>query len=398
MSWLYVPGLAASNSESVSLSIISERLAASSVQWRGKPQQPQAWSRRWKQGGFIRLLSGLTCSPLMLDRGVDSFISSLRATHARTTASPGSAPGPQEIASSPLKSAASLRSAGLILSSEKTCRGTRTDSLQPSSRHWKGWATALRQEYSARPKLAIPCGASDCSSWPPAEQDQSSLNARRCGQHQWPSPKTSRGGWERDRYGNVYPTLEGLGENWEGPSVAVTDGSRLTRSGDRSSELLLTGQAMEASSRWSSPKASDPEKAGPNMRGSKGDIPLPGKAVQWITPMASDDGQKVTSVAHQKMLCNQAASFRLPSSPDRPIAGGSMSSTDSPNSNQPSVKRKLNPIFIEALMRWPTGLSGFERQEMAWTRWWQLQLSFLSDLCSVSESDCAQADLFAGVG
>ena len=75
--------------------------------------------------------------------------------------------------------------------------------------------------------------------------------------------------------------------------------------------------------------------------------------------------------------------FRPPSSPDHStLAGGSTSSTDGLNSNQPSVKRKLNPIFVEALMRWPTGLSGFERQEMALIRWRQQQLGFLSMLCS----------------
>lgn len=90
------------------------------------------------------------------------------------------------------------------------------------------------------------------------------------------------------------------------------------------------------------------------------------------------DGKKV-----QMGLESQAERFHPPSSPDHPtIAGGSMSSTAGPNSNQPSVKRKLNPIFVEALMRWPTGLSGFERQEMAWTRWWQLMPTFLSMLVS----------------
>ena len=56
--------------------------------------------------------------------------------------------------------------------------------------------------------------------------------------------------------------------------------------------------------------------------------------------------------------------------------------TDFPNTNQPSVKRKLNPIFVEALMRWPTGLSGFVRQETALTLWAQRMLSYLSMLCS----------------
>ena len=180
---------------------------------------------------------------------------------------------------------------------------------------------------------------------------------------------------------------------WPAPR-AITGGAE---SAERKQELGRLesggGDLQAAALNWSSPKASDPEKAGPNMRGSKGDVPLPGQAVNWAAPMASDDGQKVTSVSHQAMLCNQAASFRPPSSPDQPIAGGSMSSTDSPNSNQPSVKRKLNPIFVEALMRWPTGLSGFERQETAWTRWWLLMPSFLSQLCSQPEGE-AQMDLF----
>lgn len=82
-----------------------------------------------------------------------------------------------------------------------------------------------------------------------------------------------------------------------------------------------------------------------------------------------------------------------PSSLDQPIAAGATSSTTGPNSNQPSARRKLNPIFVEALMRWPTGLSGFERQEMAWTRWWQLMPSFVSALCSTPGAP-AQASLF----
>ncbi|WP_324695424.1 hypothetical protein [Novosphingobium sp. RL4] len=183
-------------------------------------------------------------------------------------------------------------------------------------------------------------------------------------------------------------------DRWRGPS----DVSK--RGGSQTPEKRMAGghsvNLEDQAEHWAGPKASDPEKAGPNMRGSKGDVPLPGQAAQWIAPMASDDGRKVTSVAHQKMLCNQAASFRPPSSRGRPIAGGSTSSTDSPKSNQPSVKRKLNPIFVEALMRWPTGLSGFERQETAWTRWWLLMPSFLSALYSVSEPE-EQMDLFGGL-
>lgn len=381
MTWLFVPGISSPsaqasedlNSASCSPSIIGERLAEASATWRGKEQPPQAWSRRWKQGGFIRLLSGLTCSPSTLDHGVAQFISSLREIPARTTASPESEKGKTASDFLPPKSPALPKSAGLILSSERTSRGTRTDSLKPSSRHWKGWAIALRQEYSVRPRPVIPCDASDCSSWP--------------------APKTARGGWERDQQGNVYLTLEGTASAWAAPRTSDTNGAGLH--GDGGMDLRTQ------TANWSSPKASDPEKAGPNMRGSKGDVPLPGQAARWAAPAAqnhkgSSEGSitRADGKSREDILSYQAEQFfRPPSSPDRPIAGGSMSSTDFPNSNQPSVKRKLNPIFVEALMRWPTGLSGFERQEMAWTRWWLLMPSFLSQLCSQPEGE-RQMDLF----
>lgn len=92
---------------------------------------------------------------------------------------------------------------------------------------------------------------------------------------------------------------------------------------------------------------------------------------------------------------NEVAADFLPPSSQAPTTppDGETSSTATPNTSPPSPRRKLNPIFVEALMRWPTGLSGFERQETAWTRWWQLMPSFVSTLCSPpSEPD--QMSLF----
>lgn len=455
MTWLYVPGISSPcvqgsedlNSASCSLSTIGERLAEASATWRGKEQQPQAWSRRWKQGGFIRHLSGLTCSPSTLNHGVAQFISSLRATPAKTTALPERAQGRTESDFSPLKSAASPKSAGLILSSARTSRGMRTDSLKLSSRHWSDWATSLRQEYSVRPPLATPCGASDCSSWPYDSEGRSSAAMPAHGQLQWPGPDATNRVRDEE-------------------TLAKCAAFRKANANQNTVPLYLA----EVAERWAGPKASDPEKAGPNMRGSKGDVPLPGQAANWHAPRANDaekrgeialdprdglvsqsehwmgpnvpnggrstahaelvgstlyhegkkvqlglesqaknwpgpstgsnnslrggaqDPEKRRAGGHQVNLQDVAAFFRPPSSPALQIAGGSMSSTDFPNSNQPSVKRKLNPIFVEALMRWPTGLSGFERQETAWTRWWLLMPSFLSALVSASEDQ--QMDMF----
>jgi hypothetical protein len=194
-----------------------------------------------------------------------------------------------------------------------------------------------------------------------------------------------------------------LAGQWEAPSVAVTDGTRMTRGGARSDELLLTGQAMKASDQWAAPQARDhfpahsdsyiaAKKAqGHGMRNLNDEAAnWTHESLTWPAPAARDHkGSSASSIVRQdgkvrNDMLDYAAEqfFHPPSSPDQPIAGGSTCSTDGPNSNQPSAKRKLNPIFVEALMRWPTGLSGFERQEMAWTRWWQLMPSFVSALVS----------------
>lgn len=382
--WLYLPSTAlqsaqaseASNSDCNSLTTISERLCEASVTSRGKLLPSLAWSRRWKRGGYILRLSGLTLEPSTADRFADAWISSLRATRAKETASPENAAASSTIAGSSIEPSTFSIKAGLQPSSARTCRGTPTGNSPSLSRHWSDWAAALRSEYSARPKPAIRCGGNDSSSWPsartsdtngPGEHGQGGMDLRTAAT-EWMAPNVPNGGGSTAHAEQVGNTLYHNGKKVQ---------------------MMLESQA----SNWASPKASDPEKAGPNMRGSKGDTPLPAQAMHWLAPLVADAGEKITLASHQGSLLKQANDFLPPSSPDHPtIAGGSTSSTDSPNSNQPSVKRKLNPIFVEALMRWPTGLSGFERQETAWTRWQQQQLSYVSMLCSPVEA--AQMEMF----
>lgn len=319
----------------------------------------------------------------MLDRGVERFISSLQETPAKTIVSLERAQARTESGSSLLRSVALPKSAGLILSSARTSRGTRTDSLKPSSRHWSDWATALRQEYSARPRRATPCGASDCSSWlpeisiaPPVEGKavaaptfpaESQLDAETA---MWPGPRTITGGPETAERKQELGRLESGG-----------------------------GDLQAAAQEWMAPVADDTGTR--SKRYDQGGMALSMQVANWAGPAAqnhkgSSEGSIVRSDGKSRddILSYQAEQFfRLPSSPDQLIAGGSMSSTDSPSSYQLSVKRKLNPIFVEALMRWPIGLSGFERQEMAWTRWWLLMPSFLSALYSEPEGEM-QMDLF----
>jgi hypothetical protein len=82
MVWLYVPELEASSLE------LNESLMNTKpfVMLRGKPSAPQSLRNKWKKGGFIRLLSGLTFEPSTASLGVESWIASLRDSHANHSA------------------------------------------------------------------------------------------------------------------------------------------------------------------------------------------------------------------------------------------------------------------------------------------------------------------------
>lgn len=437
MTWLYIPppySIASdyapesvdSNLASDLASAFADMMCAGSVTWRGKLQQRQAWSRRWMLGGFIRLLSGATLPLSTADRGATEFISSLPVIRAKETASRASSSAPTIRDSSSRTSCELWMKCGLIVSSEKTSRGTRRSSSTPSSGHWSEWVTSLRREFSARAKPATPSAESESSLWPIA--------------------RVARGGYTRDpgHSKKERPTLEGLASNWATPK-AITGGANSQREARGAGGPDLQEQAQN----WAAPRASDPEKAGPNMRGSKGDLPLPAQAVNWAAPTVMMTGERTsletfarrrsalkakhgdrtgngagmdlgmqaklwpapaardykgtnspehvttnsTGSMHLDQLPNFVAYCLPPSFPDPPTPDGEMSSTAGHNLPPPSPKRRLNPFFVEALMRWPAGLSGFVRAETAWTQWWALQRPYVSALCSASTSAPEQGQL-----
>jgi hypothetical protein len=193
--------------------------------------------------------------------------------------------------------------------------------------------------------------------------------------------------------------LEDVAEVWIAP-VADDTGTRTKRYGQGGMALSMQADA------WAAPQARDhfpphsPERIAAMKAEGHGMRNLNDEAAAWAAPAAQNyKGSSEGSITRQDgksrddLLHYQAEQFFVPPmassseaicrqqlSPGQPTADGSTCSTASPNSNLPSAKRKLNPIFVEALMRWPTGLSGYERQETAWTQWWQLQRSYLSAL------------------
>lgn len=159
-------------------------------------------------------------------------------------------------------------------------------------------------------------------------------------------------------------------------------------------------EQAEALLQWTAPSATDGERGGTLTEAMTGSSLTQQVNSMWMAPTAQNHkGSSQGSIRRKDgksradLLHYQAEIFFQPSFLAQPIpAAGSTCSTDIPNTNQPLVKRRLNPIFVEALMRWPTGLSGFARPETAWTRWWQLMPSFLSML--VSSVPAPMPDLF----
>lgn len=82
--------------------------------------------------------------------------------------------------------------------------------------------------------------------------------------------------------------------------------------------LTLAGQAEL----WSTPRASDGEKGGPNQSFTAGGIPLPAQTADWATPRASDNENRTTHNApthgesHGMTLAGQTDDWATPSARD----------------------------------------------------------------------------------
>ena len=87
MAWLYVPVDTDLKRDCI---LFCPEPTAPYVLLNGKPTPLLAWSRQWKTKPWRRFLSGMMLPHSILNRGVDSYISSLRDIHASLSASPES--------------------------------------------------------------------------------------------------------------------------------------------------------------------------------------------------------------------------------------------------------------------------------------------------------------------
>lgn len=297
----------------------AERLA-SSVTLSGKLSPPRSWRRAWKTKPWLARLSGATCEPSTVARGVELWIASLGGIRANRSHSPVIVVERTILATFGPKSLASLRKSSPASCSSRTSEGTyRSDSTMfPVT--FTEWATALRQDCLQRRKSARRTSGNGCSS------------------SAWHTPKVARGAYS---YAN----------------------------GDHNKPVLnLAGQSVM----WSSPRTSDTNGAGQHGAGG---VDLRTQVDVWQTP-ATDSFRSRGGERKDEMGLDQQARV-FPSSPQDPEHA--LSGIESCESG-PTSRPRLNPAFVEWLMGWPLGWTDFAPVGTASSVWWPRMRSCLFGL------------------
>lgn len=203
MSYLSVPGLVVLTSESDSPSPRHEPSAS----WRGKSIAPRSWSRVCRTAPWIRLLSGLTSPPSMVESGAASWIASVRATRASRSVSPGNGGGQKTPDTCGPTSPGSSANASQQQSFWRMSLATSRWGFPKSEEGWKRWGTALARECSARRRLARYTNAGGCSSSPliptPTACDHKGSGRPR---HERTANNNLRD-WFKIRHGMLYPPV-----------------------------------------------------------------------------------------------------------------------------------------------------------------------------------------------
>jgi len=169
-----------------------------------------------------------------------------------------------------------------------------------------------------------------------------------------PTPKSANAGpdfakMDRSKTGLSLQTVMAASETSARPTPTVADvqGGRKTRSGSRNGEMLLNG-LMQDTSTWSTPRASDGEKGGPNMSFGAGGQPLPAQMHQaspWVTPSARDwkDSAGMATEAGDRNRIDQLP--RQMAQEPQASARPTVTSLSFKDSHQPGNSRSMNKML-----------------------------------------------------
>lgn len=342
--WIYVPrGSCPSAPEpgnSTSASKWRSQMLASSAALSTKHTPATSWLRAWKMKPWMKPLFGRIYEPSTAALGVASWMASLEVTRASRSAMPESVMEQTTLGISGQRSFDFSVRSGQHGASSKMSEGTLPRDSTSSTETFKTLVIALKQEYSARKRLAQATRERDYSSWPTAVKQDSASSGRHTTEtgimhpgttltdavRTWPTPRTDEHGQMNSQDNGV--ALSRMAETWPTPR-AITGGAE---SAERKQELGRTesggGDLQAAAENWPTPGAGDDR--GPNPSWAK------------------------AAERHAKNGVNKQMGLRdfAVSSPQVraiSVSGGELSPTDL----QTFLRRRLNPAFVCWLMGWP---------------------------------------------
>jgi len=296
----------------------ASQACARSLMRRSKRSQSSSYLREWKSGNLMRLQSGLICDHSRGRAFETAWTSSLAVIPASHSQPPAS---DLEQTTSDTSGQLSQLAFGFCDQesvSSRTSRDTSALGYGKSSMSWEQWVTERRGEYSARLKSGRHTNASECSYWPTAKardwKDTTgcSLDA------------VNPDGTHRNRRDRLVGAIAAEMSGPPAPESPNTHGNHR--------ELSAEVQNPQ----WATPKASDPQHSGPNMRDSAGNYALPAQAVRetWATPQARDNrsggAERWDDPNRSRNLNDQIATVT-------------------------KQNAKLNPRWVETLMGLPVG-------------------------------------------
>lgn len=364
------------------------RTLAQSATWRGKSLLHASWKRVCKTAPWIPHLSGAMCEPSTADRGVESWIASLRESHARETAWPESdSSTPTHGTCGPTPSASFAK-----WSLDGSFWRTSTDSLfremdeQPQrlgySETWPTTGGMRSGVCFLRPAWEHPTSANDSSSWltPCGMAGTDATGKMGLGGEfakqatRWPTPDA-----------NVFQdgmdcTPEEWAERRQRLKEAAGNGNGCGTPLAMASQLWMTPNVPNGGRTMSE---EDVLAKGQTATGKR-QVPLESQAQTWATPTSRDwrDGaMEAANVPTAGLLGRQVCRSSLLGPVTETPGGASLTST--PNSPR---RRRLNCLFVEWLMNFPLGWTGFAPVAMG------------SWLCAVRSrfasftGDCREAD------
>lgn len=421
-------------STSVSPSLC-ETLSASCTS-RGSLRPAKSWSAAFGKGRFATLRSGLTAPPSTTARCAVAWMESLPVGLALPCPWLEGSGGRRMNAGSGARSREPFARLAPDGSWVKTCPGSYLPGMEPPAERYSQAFPRWGSHSSGSLYLCPPSAllkeesGSSCSpsidNWPTpdTQNDRDGTIARtpapgrqagtKHGQslhhavEMWATP-TSHERTLTPREVDHGIQLANQADLWATPTAKCSEDSQTHRSKERSDELLLTGQAqammwatpnvpnggrvnsaeevenkgsteagkrqvsLEAQTKfWSTPRASDGEKGGPNDWFGPGGTPLTTQAVTlWATPRTAEamcrESLRPTESIQREIeshsrggsstgkLEDMVAIFH--SGPPAPETRepGEPSSNTTPGSRPPSPKRRLNPLFVGWLQGMPLG-------------------------------------------